>query len=458
MSARLKILLTIFLLLAIFVRFYNFPAWYGFDYDQEINAWIAKTIAINHHLVLIGPETSTGGMYVGPFFNYVIAIFFALGSMNPQSGIVINIILSTLTISTVFFAGKKIFGLKIAIIAATIYAFSFNLTSFDRVLWNPTPIPLISLLNFFFLWQYIQQGKKWQLIGFLSMLGLMFHLHFTAIFIAFFNTTALIFFGRKFFWKKFENYLLTILVLFPFFLPLIVFDLRHNFLNFTHFINFFFHSATGTITFSLLRFSKLLTIIVEFTRAAFSNDPNFLLDLIIGATLILSVFYGLKKGSKSNLFFKLTILEISALILPLSFYQGTLPAHYFLFLLPLLILVISFLLIKMKYGVLLFLIPFLYFNFAKSLTTVNGLSLKSKHDAVKWVVDNSRGQTFKVDFISDPGLKTGFKYLFWLENSELIEDMTVETQKKYKIIIPYYLVPEEDLFTRFGGIGIVKDK
>ena len=273
-------------------------------------------------------------MFVGPFFNYVIAIFFALGSMNPQTGIVINIILSTITIYTVFFVGKKIFGLKSAIIAAIIYAFSFNLTSFDRVLWNPTPIPLISLLNFFFLWQYIHYRKKWQLIGFLSMLGLMFHLHFTAIFIAFFDVAALIFFGKKIFWKKVENCLLAILVLFPFFLPLIVFDLRHDFLNFTHFINFFFHSGTGTITFSILRFSKLLAIIVEFTRAVFTNDPNFLLDLIIGATLILSIFYGFKKGTKFNLFFKLAILEISALILPLSFYQGTLPAHYFLFLLP----------------------------------------------------------------------------------------------------------------------------
>ena len=99
---------------------------------------------------------------------------------------------------------------------------------------------------------------------------------------------------------------------------------------------------------------------------------------------------------------------------------------------------------------------FFILNVPAILRTEIGLSLANKKQAVSYIVNDASAKSFKVDFITSPGLKTGFKYLFWFNGKDLVEDMHVKTDITYKIIIPYGLVKEKDLVAKFGGIGIMK--
>ena len=452
-----KIILSIILVVSIFIRFYNFNAWFGFDYDQEVNAWLAKTVVIDHKPILIGPETSVGGMYVGPYFNYILASFYALGKMDPVTTIYLNVLLSVSTILLMYYVGKKVFNEQTGIIAAIIYGFSYNLTNFDRVSWNPTPIPLVSLGIIFTIYLYLTQWKYWQLAMSLFLTGFMFHLHFTALFITMFLAISLAVFGGRKFFRSISNYFLIFGMTIFFFAPIIFFDLRHDFLITHHFVSFLlFTGSNAPIS------RNIFWIFVTFVRSIFYNDTNSPLDLVALALLVGIIYHSTQVQKSQRLFFILGFVLFTIPILTLSLYRGPLPAHYLLFTLPIVVILVASYLGSVfqnkvgKFIVVVGLGLFLFYNIPATISTQSGLALQYKKQVASYVISDAKGKSFKVDFISEPGRKTGFSYLFWLSGKPLLEDMTVKTDKIYKVVVPYFLVPEADLSARFGGIGIIK--
>ncbi len=68
-----KAILIFILLLGIFFRIYKLEIFYPWGHDQDLFAWIAKDIIVDHHFRLIGQETSITGLFIGPIFYYLIA-------------------------------------------------------------------------------------------------------------------------------------------------------------------------------------------------------------------------------------------------------------------------------------------------------------------------------------------------------------------------------------------------
>lgn len=449
------------------VRFWNYPAYFGFDYDQEINAWIAKTIVVDHKAVLIGPETSVGGMYVGPFFNYVIALFFFLGKMDPLATISLNIFISALTVLAYFYFGLKIFSLRVGIIAAVIYAFSHLMITYDRILWNLTPLPLVSLGIVAFLWLYLEKKKLLYLAIASTLTAFSLHLHFTGLLLVAFFALSLLIFGRRLLWADKRSLVLISATFAFFFLPLVIFDLRHDLINSRHFIQFFLGNPGDKTSLSLTSFGAVALIFIGFFRAIFYRPLDFsqVTNMITVAFLLGFEAFVLFNIKKSPLIYKLILLFLAIPLLGFSFYHGALPSQYFLPELAVFILLAGgFLGIILKKSlaftilVISALSVFAIYNIFQARADTNDLVLANKQSAVDIIVADAQNQTFKVDFITDPGLKTGFNYLFWQRGRKLIEDMSIPTQRNYKIVIPYYLVSSNELFARFGAIGVIRDE
>ena len=53
MIKKSKIILLVILILAFFLRVYNFKSYYVFSHDQDIASWIVKDVIVNGHLRLI---------------------------------------------------------------------------------------------------------------------------------------------------------------------------------------------------------------------------------------------------------------------------------------------------------------------------------------------------------------------------------------------------------------------
>jgi 4-amino-4-deoxy-L-arabinose transferase-like glycosyltransferase len=221
------LLFTVFIIGGIFLRFYNLRYNTQFNWDQENSlAYPARDILVNHHLTLIGPRTSVGGFYLGPFYTYYVTAFYALFDLDPISGAVSAAVLATITIIFGYILVSSYFGKHIGILFALIWSVSTFVISFDRIPWNVNLFPLCSLLV---LMGALLAKEKRYVTGYLSMgIGVLLGVssHFSVIFLFSIVCTWLLL--HRTLWNKYI--LILIVCILIGILPLVVFEYRHGFL------------------------------------------------------------------------------------------------------------------------------------------------------------------------------------------------------------------------------------
>src|SRR3989339_409478 len=104
-SSLTTIFILLVLALSLFLRLYRLPDQAGFDFDQETNFKIAQKI-VEGKPVLIGQEISLGGIFVGPFYNYILAGLMVITGGHPLSVFIFQAILGVLTTWIVFKVGE----------------------------------------------------------------------------------------------------------------------------------------------------------------------------------------------------------------------------------------------------------------------------------------------------------------------------------------------------------------
>ncbi len=131
-----------------------------FGYDQARDAVAAQEIA-NGHLKILGPPSSTPGLYHGVFYYYVLAPAYKLGHGNPIMGAYWIALINASVIFIIYFLTIAMTKQKkAALLAAFLYAISFEATQYATWLSNPTlgifTVPLIYLG----LWNWIKTKNK----------------------------------------------------------------------------------------------------------------------------------------------------------------------------------------------------------------------------------------------------------------------------------------------------------
>ena len=104
-----KYLLVVILLLGLFFRTYNALEYFQYGHDQDLAGWFVRDVVENKHLRLIGQETSTQGIFIGPIYYYMLVPFYMLFGMDPAGGIVMITLLGMFSIFSVYFVFKKVF-------------------------------------------------------------------------------------------------------------------------------------------------------------------------------------------------------------------------------------------------------------------------------------------------------------------------------------------------------------
>lgn len=131
-----------------------------FGYDQARDAINALQIA-GGHLKIFGPPASQPGLFHGVFYYYVLSPFYLIGHGNPIVAAYGIALLNATTILLVFALtyslSKKI---SLSLIAAFLFAISFEATQYATWLSNPT-LGIITVPLFYFgLWNWIHK-KSW---------------------------------------------------------------------------------------------------------------------------------------------------------------------------------------------------------------------------------------------------------------------------------------------------------
>ncbi|TSC88600.1 MAG: Uncharacterized protein G01um10147_96 [Microgenomates group bacterium Gr01-1014_7] len=164
----LKIILPLIILAFILRILFISQGAVSFHYDMARDAFIALQIW-NGDLKILGPPTSTPGLFHGALYYYLLAPFYGLGKGDPRVVAFFLAFLNSLAVFPIMFLAKDLFkNIKWAILAGLLFAVSFEANQYGPWLSNPSPSILTVILFFYFLRIWQKGENKALYLAFLS--------------------------------------------------------------------------------------------------------------------------------------------------------------------------------------------------------------------------------------------------------------------------------------------------
>jgi len=214
--------------------------------DQGRDILIIRDFLKNGNLFFIGPQTSIGNMYLGPFFYYLIAPSLLLANFSPIGPAIFIALINIAAVYLVYFIGKKWFNKSTGLISAFIFAISPVAIKYSNFIWNPNIMAFFSLLFVYFFFEAFRT-KKYKNFIFASLSFVMvMNSHYLGLALLPFVGLYWLFNLYKIIKKKspdLKPFLInTFFAFFVFILsltPQILFDIKHNGQNTKALLTFF---------------------------------------------------------------------------------------------------------------------------------------------------------------------------------------------------------------------------
>lgn len=441
--------------LGLFLRLYKGREMFLYAHDQDLAGWMIKDILVNKHFRLIGQLTSTPGIFIGPYFYYYLIPFYLLFRLDPLGGFYAVVVLGMISISSFYFVLGKVFKKSVGYIGAFLYTVSIYTMMTDRWMVPTMPVFLWSVWLFYSVF-LILNGKRngYVLAGIL--VGLIWDLSMALIL-----TVPVLFLAFILSKKKLDiigiakGLILMVVVS----LPLIIFEVKHNFIQSKAFIISLTTTQNTTIS-GISRFEKVLisigkTLNTLFTGSSYETFYKIPIVLMTGVLIYLILMKVIKK--------QMIILIFTWVFLFIVFFASysKLLSEYYLDGIVVIWIVIASLFIKnlidtKKYGFALILLTlFTFYQMRALLTYKTNLSGYIERKVIVSYINQDRVKhsypCVAVSYITSPGNDLGYRYLFWLERMHV--NKPVSGSPVYTIVFPLSLVDRVNY--RFGGLGLI---
>ena len=231
--AKLGLLLLIFLL-AFVVRFYNFSDRITFGPEQAISL-ITSAEYIQTKPSLLGQPnvqrvTSQGHiLFSGSLFNYSLVPLLLIFQYNPLPITVYFAVLNIISGIMIFFVGRRFFSFTVGLFAAVLFLFNQQMIDLSLYIWILHYLPLIGLISFALLWQTRKKPNGLYVLYLGLLAGIGFNLEYFYLFTAILIYCLVLWFSKY----KVRDSLLYFLGAIIGNLPMILFDITHQFYHFT---------------------------------------------------------------------------------------------------------------------------------------------------------------------------------------------------------------------------------
>ena len=454
------LILGLILLIGLFFRTFQIVERFDFAHDGDLYSWIVRDILINHHPRLIGQLTSAPGIFIGPFFYYLLVPFFILTNMDPVGVLIPTTIIGLLTIFSFYFVFSKLFNKDTGTIASFLYAVLIVTINSDRMV-VPTITTSLWSVWYFYTIVLLTRGS-FSILPILGILiGLIWHVH-----IALIPTLLAIPFAflipKKL--PSLKQLLICIIALLIASSPLIFFELRHNFSQTLSFINNFTLPQNGQPT-DFYKFKLVTEMVTKNLNALLFSPQSFNIANNIFFTLLILLLPILAKATKSLKELIPLYAWILGVVLFFSISKSPISEYYFSNLNVIFIGFVSlfFANILKKNQVFLKIVMLLLFFIAfknavfytKDIYHKGYLEKKAVVNSIKKDSTNKGYPCFGISYITSPGENVGFRYLFYINNINLTHpSLKVPV---YNIIIPDELAKNE-IDQKFGHIGLILPK
>ena len=155
-----RLLVALFILTFILRVMFVLNGAVSFHYDMARDAYEAQQIWKDHKLKILGPPTTTAGLFSGVLYFYLLAIPYGLGNGDPRIAAIFMSFLNSLSIIPIFLLTKEIFkSTKWAFLSAILFTFSFEAIQYGPWLSNPSPA-ILPMAWFFYSLRLWQKGYQ----------------------------------------------------------------------------------------------------------------------------------------------------------------------------------------------------------------------------------------------------------------------------------------------------------
>lgn len=230
--------------IAFFIRIFGLFSSIQFDSDFGRDSLFAMRI-LHGKLTLLGAQASVGGFYLGPLYFYAIALCYRIFGYIPEIISLFFAMLAVFTLLLGFYVQKKYGSYSAAIIFALLFTFQPLLVSASR---GATHQPMLSIVVVLFvaaLMKSLEQPKTyWSFLAGISF-GLFLHLHFSSLLLFPGYVVSILLCGEQKIWPKIRQICMHMFGVFFMISPLLLFDLRHGFINSRAFLSYILLSAQG---------------------------------------------------------------------------------------------------------------------------------------------------------------------------------------------------------------------
>lgn len=426
MFSRNTAALTLILIFCVsfFLRWFRISEYLFFGYEQGRDALIIQKIYQLKDFVLVGPSTSIGGLFHGPWYYYMMALPYGLSGGNPLSASLFLVILGSLVPVGVLVFASDLFKSKMwGVICSILVIVSFEYILYSRWLSNVSPAPLFILLSFFMLWKYLNLKNSKYFLGFsiFSSIASLFQMILVPQFL--FVLAFLIIFKQLEFpsLKTVTFSFLLILILFG---PMIIFDFRNEHITFNSLLNVFAQPDAGSATLAS-NINVYLLQLYQHVGLSLLHIKYLPVQIFLIVGVLAGAVLGHLKGYKKVVYFLLSWILMTLPLIKISpgnpqYYVGAGLGWIFLFCFSMKNLW------EVKY---LRLIPVIFaflvlINFYLTLsnlyqnkdvffrTTQEDLVYSDQRELLKFVKEDSRGEGYKLEAFTIPSLHPeGWDYL-----------------------------------------------
>ena len=396
--------LLLILAIGAFLRLYQIKERFSFDYDQEVSAQAAWEFFKNGKVSLIGQELSFQGFFLGPLHNWIQFIPYGLCNLKPDCVPYFYAVVGLLTITLIYLILKSIFNLRVALISSAIYAISLTAISYEWGVNSNFFLLLSTLLVLYCLYKYFQQENIYLVIG--GLLSGIAIVNFNPIFIfnafAFFLTSLL---GGN---KSWRLYSISIFALFLNYMPLVIFNFRHDNILWHNFLNFIEQNINHS-NYILVVWPLLSKVTIPFFTYYIFHSTH---SLLVFTMLILTILGSYRILTSKNKYLIFLVLAPLINYTGLIFYKGHIPDYYFQLSALSVLIMMAIILSRYKILFILFVSIFLWTNIDKNIRHRAVFNYQIKKQVVNYIIADTSPATFNVYFDFLPGLNTGYEYLF----------------------------------------------
>lgn len=420
----------------LWLRTYNLGNRYSFEWDQNDDAVKVMRI-LEGQPTLIGPRVAgPDSFFVSPWHYYFLTPFFAIGKGDPVWAAYAAVLVGILTVWGYYWVGKELWGVKEGLISAWAGAVAFSIVS-----WNVMYTPLLAMAIFYLGKTYFVKQKNLLMMLALSIFAGTVHLVPVTLVVM---VTGVFFLSKK--RPSLKSVIIGIMIGLLSIIPLVLFDLRHNFLI-VHKV-FQFLTAKGEWHSGFFNLLAWRAYWRGFSLLGYQvNEFWYIVERVL---LIATVLIGIGMTKEK----RVRVWEILWFVFPaiiLLFYWKNIPEYYFGVPLSLIPLYLGKVSKKNLVVVALFLAVSSYLQMNRVLTTESQVSLNDKKEVVAAMVNYANKRPFNFSYDVPFGEEIGYPYLFtWMKHEP------ENTPEANLYTLSRNVIPGETVIYSKKGLSIIK--